>query len=99
MAKLVVLYGPPQDTAAFDAHYIQTHVPLAEKVPGLRRFEHGRVLAAADGSDPPYYWIAELSFDDVAALQAGLASPEGQATGEDAGRLATGGVTMLVTEG
>jgi uncharacterized protein (TIGR02118 family) len=99
MAKLVVLYGPPEDTAAFDAHYAGTHAPLAEKVPGLRRFEHGRVLAGADGSDAPYHYMAELHFDDADALAAGLGSPEGQAAGEDVGNFATGGVTMFVAEG
>jgi uncharacterized protein (TIGR02118 family) len=99
MTKLVVLYGPPTDTAAFDDHYQNTHVPLAQNVPGLRRFEHGKVLGTGDGSEPPYYWMAELSFDDADALQSGLASPEGQAAGEDAGRVATGGVTMLVVDG
>ena len=99
MAKLVVLYGPPQDPAAFDAHYAATHTSLAEKIPGLRRYDHGRVLVAADGSAAPYYYMAELYFDDVDALRAGMGSSEGQAAGEDAGRLATGGVTMLIAEG
>jgi uncharacterized protein (TIGR02118 family) len=98
MTKLVVLYGPPQDTEAFDAHYTGTHVPLVDKVPGLRRFEHGRFIAAVDGSPPPYYYMAELYFDDADALTAGLDSPEGQASGEDVANLAGGGVTMLVAE-
>jgi uncharacterized protein (TIGR02118 family) len=98
MTKLVVLYGPPQDTEAFDAHYTGTHAPLVEKVPGLRRFEHGRFIAAVDGSPAPYYYMAELYFDDAAALTAGLDSPEGQASGEDVANLAGGGVTMLVAE-
>ena len=99
MTKLVVLYGPPRDTDAFDAHYAETHAPLAEKLPGLRRLEHGRIIAAVDGSPAPYYYMAELYFDDPDSLTAGLDSPEGQATGADAANLAaTGGVTMLVAE-
>jgi uncharacterized protein (TIGR02118 family) len=39
MVKLVVAYGAPDDPAAFDEYYAQTHVPLAEKVPDVRRFE------------------------------------------------------------
>jgi uncharacterized protein (TIGR02118 family) len=98
MTKLVVLYGPPQDTEAFDAHYTNTHAPLAEKVPGLRRFEHGRFLAAVDGSPSPYYYMAELYFDDPDSLTAGLDSPEGQAAGADVANLSSGGVTMLVAD-
>jgi uncharacterized protein (TIGR02118 family) len=97
-AKLVVLYGPPQDPAAFDAHYTQTHAPLAEKIPGLRRFDHGRVLGSADGSDAPYYYLAELYFDDADALAGALGSSEGQATGGDVANFATGGATLMIVE-
>jgi uncharacterized protein (TIGR02118 family) len=34
MAILMVLYNIPADPAAFDAHYINEHVPLAKKIPG-----------------------------------------------------------------
>ncbi len=97
-AKLVVLYGPPQDSAAFDAHYSQTHAPLAEKVPGLQRFDHGHVLGSADGSEPPYYYMAELYFDDADSVASGLASPEGQAAGADVANFATGGATLMTVE-
>jgi len=97
-AKLVVLYGSPQDPAAFDAHYTQTHAPLAQKVPGLQRFDHGHVLGSADGSAPPYYYLAELYFDDADALASGLASEEGQAAGADVANFATGGATLMIVE-
>ncbi len=38
MARLVVMYRAPRDTAAFDAYYFVTHVPLAKKIPGLRKY-------------------------------------------------------------
>lgn len=31
-AKLLVLYGPPEDATAFANHYEQVHAPLARKV-------------------------------------------------------------------
>ena len=37
MAKLIVLYKRPKDPKAFDAYYFSTHVPIAKKIPGLRR--------------------------------------------------------------
>ena len=98
MVKLMVCYGAPEDPAAFDAHYAATHAPLAEKVPGLRRFEWGRVLGTPDGSAAPYYLIAELSFDDVEALQAGMAAPEGVAAGADVANFATGGATLMIAD-
>jgi uncharacterized protein (TIGR02118 family) len=98
MVKLIVLYGKPEDPPAFDAYYAGTHAALAEKVPGLRRFEHGKALSSADGSEAPYYYVAELSFDDREALQAGMSEPEGEAAGADLANFASGGVTMFVAQ-
>jgi uncharacterized protein (TIGR02118 family) len=98
MVKLVVAYGQPQDPEAFDRHYQQTHIPLAEKIPDVRRFEAGKVLGTPDGSPAPYYLIAELCFDTLEALQASLGTPEGQATAADVGNFASGGATMMIAE-
>jgi uncharacterized protein (TIGR02118 family) len=98
MVKLVVLYGPPADPDAFERHYADTHTELATAVPGLRRFEAARGIATPDGSDLPYQRIAELTFDDVEALQAGMASDEGQAAVNDIPNFATGGVTIFIAE-
>jgi uncharacterized protein (TIGR02118 family) len=94
----VVAYGAPEDPASFNAHYAETHVALAQKIPGLRRFEHGKVLGTPDGSPAPYYLIAELWFDGPEQFQAGLESPEGQETAADVPKFATGGVTMMLAE-
>ncbi len=98
MVKLVVAYGPPEDTAAFDQHYAETHAPLAQKIPNMRRFEAGRVLGTPDGSPAPFYFIAELWFDDAEQLQNAMGSPEGQAASADVGTFATGGATLMVAE-
>jgi uncharacterized protein (TIGR02118 family) len=84
MAQLIVLYKTPQDTAAFDKHYTEVHIPLVHKIPNLRKFEisHGPIMTPTGPSD--IYFIATLHFDDMATLQAALASPEGQAGGADA---------------
>ena len=98
MVKLVVCYGPPQDAAAFDQHYADTHVPLVHKIPHLRRFEAGKVVGTPDGSAAPYYYIAELSFDSVEDLQAAMGSAEGQAAGADVETFASGGATLMIAE-
>jgi uncharacterized protein (TIGR02118 family) len=77
MAKLTVLYGHPTDPAHFEDYYANTNTPLAEKIPNVQRFEAGKVLDTADGNESPYYWIAQLWFEDVEQLQSGLGSPEG----------------------
>ncbi|MBV8999786.1 MAG: EthD family reductase [Solirubrobacterales bacterium] len=98
MVKLVVAYGHPEDPAAFDQHYAGTHIPLAQKIPNLRRFEAGKVLGTADGSAAPYYFIAELWFDTPDDLQASLQSPEGRAAADDVGTFASGGATLMIAE-
>jgi uncharacterized protein (TIGR02118 family) len=98
MVQLVVLYGRPEDPDAFERYYTDTHTALATAIPGLRRFEAGRAVATPDGSDLPYQRIAELTFDDVEALQAGTASNEGQAAVNDIPNFATGGVTLFIAE-
>jgi uncharacterized protein (TIGR02118 family) len=98
MVQLVVCYGSPDDPSAFDRHYAETHVPLVHKIPGLRRFEAGKVLGTPDGSPAPYYWIAELTFDSGEDLQAAMGSPEGQAAGADVATFASGGATLMIVE-
>src|SRR5438046_2164669 len=70
MIKLVVAYGTPDDPAAFDRYYAETHIPLVQKIPNLRRFESGKVTGTPDGSPPPFYYLAELNFDSAEELQA-----------------------------
>ena len=98
MVKLVVLYGRPEDPDAFERYYADTHTALAKAVPGLRRFEAARGVATPDGTEVPYQRIAELTFDDVEALQAGIASDQGQATVNDIPHFATGGVTIFIAD-
>ena len=74
MHVLTVCYGHPTDPAAFDAYYTSTHAPLAEKIPGLTSFTY-RHTASLDGTQPPYYLVAELSFPSAEAMGASLGSP------------------------
>ncbi|MGI8714203.1 MAG: EthD family reductase [Solirubrobacteraceae bacterium] len=98
MVKLVVGYAPPVDPEAFDDHYTSKHVPLVQTIPDLRRFEFGKVLGTPDGSSAPFYFMAELWFDDAEVLQASMASAEGQAAAADVASFASGGVTMMIAE-
>jgi uncharacterized protein (TIGR02118 family) len=98
MVKLVVCYGQPEDPAAFDRYYTDTHVPLVHKIPNLRRFEAGKVLGTPDGSPAPYYYLAELSFDSAEELRTAMSSAEGEAAGADVAKFASGGVTLMIAE-
>ncbi len=98
MAKLVVLYKTPTDAAAFDKYYSETHIPIAKKIPGLRHYEVSRGSVASPAAPSGVHLVATLTFDNMAAIQAAFASPEGQAAGADVQRFATGGADMLMFE-
>ena len=98
MARLVVLYKTPKDPAAFDAYYFKTHVPIAKKLPGLRRYEVSRGAVASPAGPSGLHLIATLHFDTLAAVGVAFASPEGKAAAADVGTFASGGVDMYIFE-
>ena len=95
MAQLVVMYKTPKDAAAFDKHYFEKHIPIAKKIPGLRKYEVSQGPVASPAGPSGLHLIAILHFDDLAAVQAAFASPEGRATAADVPAFATGGVDMI----
>ena len=95
MHILTVLYHHPDDPAAFDKYYESTHAPMVGPIPGVKSFTY-RHCASLDGSTPPYYLIAELGFDSLEDLQAGMGSEAGQTAVADVPNFASGGVTMFV---
>lgn len=97
-AKLLAMYKHPADPKAFDEYYFSKHVPLAKKVPGLRRYEVNAGAIAGIQGPTAVHLIATLSFDSMASLQAGLASPQGQAAAADLGNFAAAGVDIVFFE-
>src|SRR5690606_28526091 len=96
MAKLVVLYKKATDAAAFDSHYVSTHIPLAKKIPGVQKYEVSTGAVGSPQGESPYQLVAVLSFESMAALKAGLSAPEGQAAARDLGNFAQAGVELLL---
>ena len=94
MVRLLVLYNPPEDAAAFDKYYNEIHIPLAKQMPGLISYTVSRKTAA----DAPYHLIAELDWADMASAQAAMRSPEGAAALADVPKFATTGVSTLLFE-
>jgi uncharacterized protein (TIGR02118 family) len=95
MARLIVMYRTPKDASAFDRYYFDTHAPIAKKIPGLRRYEVSRGPVGTPAGASNLHLVATLHFDDMAAVQKGLASPEGQAAAADVPNFATGGADMF----
>ena len=98
MAKLLILYNQPADPAAFDRHYRDTHIPLGKKIPGVRSFKMNTAPPTVVTGNVSPHLIVEIEFDTMGALQAAMASPEGQAAAADLANFAQAGVTLLVYE-
>jgi uncharacterized protein (TIGR02118 family) len=96
MAELIVMYKTPRDTAAFDKHYFERHVPLAKTIPGLRKYQVSKGVVANPAGPTGYHLVATLQFDDLAAIQKAFGSAEGQAAVADVPTFATGGVDMFM---
>ena len=81
--RMVVIYRTPRDPAAFDKHYFDVHIPLAHKLPGLRRYEVSKRPIATPAGDAEPYLVAILHFDSLAALREAFCTPEGRACAAD----------------
>jgi uncharacterized protein (TIGR02118 family) len=95
--RLIALYAPPEDPAAFDTHYRDTHAPIVRRYPGLRDLRLTRADGVA-GRPPAFYLMAEMAFDSRADLDAALASDAGIESGRDLRNFAGAGVTLLVAD-
>src|ERR1700756_1154377 len=97
MVKLIALYKKPADIAAFEKRYFEEHIPIANKMPGLRRVEISKIAGAPMG-EAPYYMMAELYFDDMNALKDALMSPEGKESAKNIMSFAKDIITMMFAE-
>ena len=77
--------------AQFMKHWVDIHAPLAHAVPGLRRYVQNHIVGERTRSDiaatnVEIDGIAELWFDDQAALEAAGLTPEMKALHADGAR-------------
>ena len=75
MAEVVVMYKTPKDAAAFDKYYSETHIPLAKKIPGLRKYAVSQGPVATPAGPSAFHLIAILTFDNLAAIRLPSAAP------------------------
>jgi uncharacterized protein (TIGR02118 family) len=97
MATLLALYKRPEGgedgLKTFLARYRAEHMPLIAKVPGLRGSVVEEVGQKYAGED--LVLVCRMTFDDQAALDAGMASPEMRAAGRNLGEIAPGLLTLV----
>jgi uncharacterized protein (TIGR02118 family) len=97
MHRILVLYSEPADRAAFEDYYVNTHLPLAAKLPGMKsaRYSVGVSGLGGPGAGSPYFAVFEGEFDSPEDLAAAVSSPEGQALLADEANFATGGAVVV----
>ncbi|AMM91971.1 EthD family reductase [Peribacillus castrilensis] len=98
MVKLIALYKQPENKEEFDEHYFNVHGPITEKIPGLQKMEVTKIVGTPMGKDSEYYILCEMYYEDHDALQQGMRSPEGKASGKDLMGFAGKLVTMMIGE-
>ena len=99
MLKWVVLWDLPdgQEEEEWERWYREVHVPIAKKLPKMRRYTIGRVLGGPEGV-PRFYRMAEQYFDSETDLWSAVNSKEGKAVVEDAGPNVANLYLMVCTE-
>jgi uncharacterized protein (TIGR02118 family) len=76
---VVVLYRRPDVSAEqFRANLRNEHGPMAERIPGLRRYVQNHAAPDPTRTHPGWDAVIELYWDDRASMEAGWLSPEGQ---------------------
>ncbi len=97
MHKLILLFHTPQDVTDFEHRWSHEFVPLAERMPGIRRVAVVRIYGGPTGGGS-LHLIHEFYFDDARALRRALASPQGQEAGRRLMDIAGHHVTLCFAE-
>jgi uncharacterized protein (TIGR02118 family) len=92
--KLIALYKQPADPDAFDKRYFEGHMPLVEKVPGLKKTTLTRFKKTLAGDS--FYMMVEMDFGDKDTLYAAMRSPQMAETGKDINDFAAGLMTLMI---
>ena len=86
----------------FVRHWVEIHAPLAHAVPGVRRYVQNHIVderrrADISATEVAVDGVAELWFDDQAAMERANASPEAKRLHDD-GALFIGGIKTFIIE-
>ncbi len=76
MYKFVTLYRRVDDEVALEEFFSQTHLPLAEQLPGLLSREVSRI-SHKPGGESRFHLMFELYFDSRINFEAAMATPIG----------------------
>src|ERR1700704_1978694 len=104
MTKTIGLLTRKEDWTheQFMSHWVEIHAPLAHAVPGVRRYVQNHIEGERTRIDIPTTevavdGIAELWYDDRAAMDRANASPEAKRLHDD-GALFIGGIKTFIID-
>lgn len=85
MLKFVVVVRRKTDWSfdRFRDYFVGVHGPLAQKIPGLRRYRQNFPVFDPKRDAPQWDCVVELYFDGKDAMEAAWATPEGRAATAD----------------
>lgn len=96
--KFMVLINKLEDISfeEYERYFFEEHLPYVLRIPGLRAYKVN--LRHPDDDEAPYDGISEFWFDDRAAFEEAMASPETEATLADAATFLMPPQILLVDE-
>ena len=97
MHKVLILFGPPVDAAAFTRYFEESHRPILSGLPQAEAIEVTWATESVTG-ELPVHLLVELLFATEEALQDGLNSVAGQKMARDYPSFTSGGVTILLSK-
>jgi len=99
MFKLIVLLKKKPDmiNAEFTKYWLDTHAPMAKKMPGLRRYVVN-VVRPPPSRVPDFDGVVEMWFDESESMKKAFASPEGQEIQKDTERFTSKVTTLFIDE-
>lgn len=77
MFKFVTVYRQVDDVDLLESFFANTHLQLAEQLPGLRRTEVSRIHGKPGGGESRFHLMYELYFDSRQAYLDALKSEPG----------------------
>jgi len=99
MFKMMTLLKkkPTLTDEEFAKYWLETHAPLASKMPGLRKYVVN-VVRRPPNREPDFDGVVELWFDDSASMKKAFTSPEGALTQKDTEAFCANLTTMYIDE-
>lgn len=94
MHCLMVLYPQPDQPDAFKKYYKDSHLPLAQQLPGIRSYSYGYPEVLGETANDSFC-VFQAMFEDVEAMARALDSEIGQRVAADVPNYSPKGATLL----